>query len=115
MEKDLQPLLFERLSTFATLHLDLRNAFLGGNGKGVLDSLLDCGLGQLASLEELTCLKFCYFSRASMMQQVEMEDAEWMVNNWERLREVEGRLNHMNFELDGQLKSLMESQGINTR
>ncbi|KAF9361598.1 hypothetical protein BGX34_007058 [Mortierella sp. NVP85] len=45
-----------------------------GGGGGVLESRLDCELGQLARLQELRTVVFD-----------EMKDAEWMINNWKRL------------------------------
>ncbi|KAF9344200.1 hypothetical protein BGX34_005918, partial [Mortierella sp. NVP85] len=90
--QDMQRLVFERLSTLPRLwRLDM--CVLGVYDDEVLQFRLDCGLGQLEGLKELTILKFYHGFRSKERQHLEREDIEWMMSNWKRLKHLTGRLN----------------------
>jgi len=110
-DRDLQPLVFERLSTLARLAtLDMSCAF-SDNDEGVLEFRLDCGLGQLASLQELRTLVFDGGFTARPRQQLEMKDVEWMIDNWKRLKGIYGHLN-TDLEVNAQLKDRLRNHAI---
>ncbi|KAF9349384.1 hypothetical protein BGX34_001833 [Mortierella sp. NVP85] len=112
-ERDLQQLVFERLSTLVRLEmLEMRVPEGPSGGKDVLAFRLDCGLRQLASLQQLTTLSFDQWNREDIyMPQIEKDEVSWMLNNWKNLKIVAGRLNK-NLELDASLRSIIESHGI---
>ncbi|KAK3805575.1 MAG: hypothetical protein J3Q66DRAFT_407583 [Benniella sp.] len=94
-DQELQPLVFERLSTLArlvTLDMDCDLRILGD--KGLLEFRLDCGMGQLASLQELRTVVFSRrYTMSEPMQQLEMKDVEWMIGHWKKLKGIHGDLN----------------------
>jgi len=94
--------------------LDVSRGFTG-SCEGELDFRLDCGLGQLASLKELTWLKLSKPVLRSVikMQRLGMEDVEWMVNNWKKLKEVQGELNSTR-SIEAELRNMFASHGICT-
>jgi hypothetical protein len=108
-EQDLQPMVFERLSTLVRLTtLDMNGTF---SGNGVLEFRLDCGLGKLASLRELRTVVFYYGSMFERTQRLEMKDVEWMIDNWKRLEGIYGHLN-WDPEVETQLMDLLDDHGI---
>ncbi|KAF9343712.1 hypothetical protein BGX34_006447, partial [Mortierella sp. NVP85] len=110
-DRDLQPLVFERLSTLVRLTtLDVTWAF-SDNDEDTLEFRLDCGLGQLASLQALRTLVFDGGFTARSRQQLEMKDVEWMIDNWKRLKGVYGYLN-TDPEVDAQLKDRLRDHAI---
>ena len=65
-EQDLQPLIFERLSSLTRLTVLNMNLFSKDPcDEGVLNFRLDCGLGQLATLKKLASVTFPFPSLAS--------------------------------------------------
>jgi hypothetical protein len=110
--QDLKRLVFERLSTLPRLwRLDM--CVLGVYEDGVLQFRLDCGLGQLESLKELTILKFDHALRLKKKQRLERKDIEWMMSNWKKLKHLIGPLNR-DRTLNLQLKDVVKSHGVNT-
>ncbi|KAK3805524.1 MAG: hypothetical protein J3Q66DRAFT_445832 [Benniella sp.] len=110
--QDLQRLAFERLSTLPRLwRLDM--SVLGDYDDEVLQFQLDCGLGQLETLKELTILKFEFGLRRKERQQLGREDIEWMMSNWKKLKHLTGYL-HRDRAINRQLKDVVESHTINT-
>jgi hypothetical protein len=111
-EQDLQPMVFERLSTLVRLKtLDVSWAVSDGCRGGVLEFRLDCGLGQLASLRELRTVVFYNRSTFGRTQRLEMKDVEWMIDNWKRLVAIYGRLNR-DPEVETHLIDLLDDHGI---
>ncbi|KAF9362833.1 hypothetical protein BGX34_005409 [Mortierella sp. NVP85] len=111
-EKDLQALVFGHLSALVQLE-ELRMRFPKheeyDEGDSMLEFRLDCGLGQLASLQQLKYLKFdpgCVFK-----PQLEAKDVEWMVENWKNIIGIFGDLNKVTEEND-RLKLVLRDQGI---
>ncbi|KAF9362687.1 hypothetical protein BGX34_005665 [Mortierella sp. NVP85] len=111
-EQDLQRLVFERLSTLIRLEaLDM--GVIRGYDDDVLEFRLDCGLGQLGSLQEMTTLRFYgtgYLVKRT--QRLGIEDVEWMVSNWKKLKYVTGHLSR-DQSVDEQLKGVLKSHRIN--
>ncbi|KAF9361590.1 hypothetical protein BGX34_007050, partial [Mortierella sp. NVP85] len=113
MEQDLQPLIFERLSSLVRLKiLSMYKPWDDNCDEGVLNFRLDCGLGQLVTLKELAFVAFPYSKPGTMVQRLEMEDVEWMMNNWKNLKGVDGVLNCMDSELDQDLYKMFRSHDI---
>ena len=112
-ERDLQQLVFEWLSTLVRLEtLEMWVPDEPSNGEDVLAFRLDCGLRQLASLQQLTTLSFGQWNRDDRyMPQLGKDEVSWMLNNWKRLKIVAGRLNK-NLEVDTSLRGIIESHGI---
>jgi len=110
-EQDLQPLVFERLSTLVRLTTLDMGCWIGSYQGGVLGFRLDCGLRQLASLQELRTLVFDGGFTARPRQQLEMKDVEWMIDNWKRLKGIYGHLNK-DQEVEAQLKDHLGNRGI---
>ena len=82
-EQDLQPLIFERLSTLVRLTtLDMSFGYRD-TGEGLLDN----------------------GTTVKPWQQLETEDVEWMIGNWKKLEAIYGGLNR-DREVDAQLKEL---------
>jgi len=105
-EQDLHQLLYERLSTLIRLEcliIEYPIADRSGCSEGLMIRL-DCGLGHLASLQQLTNFsivttynnRFCQPGR---------EEVVWMVKNWRKLRRIAGRFSDDNV-------SVFESHGI---
>ncbi|KAF9355239.1 hypothetical protein BGX34_010570 [Mortierella sp. NVP85] len=111
-EQNLQPLVFERLSSLVRLStLELWNFINSGCNDVVLDFRLDCGLGQLAGLQEMKILRLCHALDADGMQRLGVKDVEWMVNNWKKLRTIRGWHND-DPEAETHIKSVLKSHGI---
>ncbi|KAF9348983.1 hypothetical protein BGX34_002128 [Mortierella sp. NVP85] len=105
-EQDLHQLIFERLSTLVRLAtLDMGNSFDNGDGYGVLEFRLDCGLRQLACLHELRTVEFYHGPEFERKQRLEVNDIEWMIDNWKRLKRIGGRLSR-DPEVEVQLKEV---------
>ena len=108
-ERDLQPLIFERLSTLVRLaRLDIG---VDEDGRDALEFRLECGLEHLASLKELRVLGFNYCPNNTYMQRLGTEDIEWMVDNWETLEGIYGYLNY-DYMVNVQLKNILDIHGI---
>ncbi|KAF9355186.1 hypothetical protein BGX34_010618 [Mortierella sp. NVP85] len=119
-EQELQPLIFERLSTLTRLEvLTMWAPPMNDNGQDkVLRFRLDCGMTSLASLRQLTFIHFGRIRRWSMCDddvsycpQLGMDEILWIEIHWKRLRMVQGRLNE-NKRLEEQLISRLQSRGI---
>jgi hypothetical protein len=94
-EQNLQWLAFGRLSTLERLEkLVMSSTSSYISSKGVLVFLLECGLGQLASLEQLRPLAFpqTRFSNGDHSPQLGIDEVEWMASNWRKLRTISGCL-----------------------
>ncbi|KAF9364893.1 hypothetical protein BGX34_012201 [Mortierella sp. NVP85] len=86
-EQDLQQLVFERLSTLVRLErLTLDYDRCGDYRHDVLHFCLDCGLGQLAGLQQLTYVWLYTPSYSSWCSNLGTEDVVWIVNNWKKLK-----------------------------
>ncbi|KAF9346833.1 hypothetical protein BGX34_003587 [Mortierella sp. NVP85] len=111
-ELHLQRLVFERLSALVRLKfLDMRRP--ADWHDRVLDFRLEYGLGQLESLQDLLVLQFSDGMVIKQTQRLGMEDIEWMVRNWKKLKDITGKLNR-DQEINYQLKSVLKSHGIAT-
>jgi hypothetical protein len=111
-EQDLQPFVFERLSTLVRLtRLDMSYSCRDSSANGVLEFRLDCGLGQLASLQELRTVGFYHGSKVKRSQRLKMKDVEWMIDSWKNLKGIYGHLNR-DPEVETQLKDLLKYHGI---
>jgi len=115
-EQDLCPLVFERLSTLTRLTtldmgypIETDNDTLGSS----LQFRLDCGVEQLACLQELRTVGFYSGYHVERKQQLGTKDVEWMAGNWRKLKAVNGNLNK-NPEVDRQLRCVLRSHGIDT-
>ncbi|KAF9347248.1 hypothetical protein BGX34_003287, partial [Mortierella sp. NVP85] len=109
-EQDLQPLVFERLSTLVRLiALDMGSPEYECNDN-VLEFRLSCGLGQLASLKELRAVGF-HFESGTEKQRLGVEEIEWMIDNWKKLKGIYGHLNK-DSAVEARLKCLVENRGI---
>ncbi|KAF9357338.1 hypothetical protein BGX34_009421 [Mortierella sp. NVP85] len=105
-EQDLHQLVYERLSTLIRLEC-LIIEYPIADRSDCIDGLvirLDCGLGHLASLQQLTDFNIVrtYNNR---FRQPEREDLVWMVEKWRKLRRIAGHFNTDNV-------SVFESHGI---
>jgi len=112
-EQDLKQLMFERLSTLVRLERLTLNYGIPHRGShyGVLECRLDCGLGQLASLQHLACVEFWTSSSSQRNPGLDIEEVEWILNNWKQLEKIKGDLNTEG-ELGTQLWGMIESHGI---
>ncbi|KAF9347743.1 hypothetical protein BGX34_002916 [Mortierella sp. NVP85] len=115
-EQHLHHLVFERLSTLVQLRtLDMGDTLSFAADDGVLVFRLDCGLGQLVTLTELTRLGFIIYGyRAEMNQRARVEDVQWMVDNWKKLKEIKGSLNQ-DSGVEIQLQGILTTRGVARR
>ncbi|KAF9352893.1 hypothetical protein BGX34_011912 [Mortierella sp. NVP85] len=112
-EQGLQQVIFERLSTLVQLeklqldygHSDRASRY------DLLELRLDCGLGRLASLQQLACVEFCTSSYGARDPDIGVEEVEWILGNWKRLKWIKGDLNE-NRVLQAQLWTVFEYHGI---
>ncbi|KAF9352896.1 hypothetical protein BGX34_011915 [Mortierella sp. NVP85] len=110
-------LMFERLSTLVRLErltLNYDNLNVEYHSTDVLMCRLDCGLGQLASLQQLTFLWLYTPLYNYLNSGVGMEEAQWMLETWKQLRTIKGALSQMS-ETRIQLESVFESHGITVK
>ncbi|KAK3805593.1 MAG: hypothetical protein J3Q66DRAFT_445901 [Benniella sp.] len=106
-EYHLHQMIFESLSTLDRLTiLDMGGSSDGSSGDAVLEFRLDCGLGELARLQELRIVEFHHGSKSEHKQRLEMKDIEWMIDNWKRLTRIGGCLNRSS-GIDVQLKEVL--------
>jgi len=113
-EEDLQPLIFERLSTLVRLEqltLDYCSFDRYEKQYDMLECRLDRGLGRLASLQQLTSVWLDTPIGNWQNPNLSMEDVMWMVENWKGLKKVVGYLNWRQ-DLAAQLRSVFDSHGI---
>jgi hypothetical protein len=109
-EQDLHQLVFEHLSALTRLErLTMLNTSRMDHENG-LAFRFDCGLGRLASLQQLTDLQF----GLERFPQLGMEEVAWMVDNWKKLKRINGCLNS-DKEVRAQLESVLESHGIDVQ
>ncbi|KAF9357341.1 hypothetical protein BGX34_009424, partial [Mortierella sp. NVP85] len=90
-EQDLHQLVYERLSTLIQLErltISHFSAHRGGSSEG-LRFRIDCGLGRLASLQQLTYI--CIYTTQKCWPG--MEEAVWMVENLKKLGMIAGFFN----------------------
>jgi hypothetical protein len=110
-EQNLQPLVFERLSTLTRLEW-LTLYYPDGGNEGVLEFRQTCGLEHLASLQQLTTLDFdINSSYERYIPQISMVEVEWMTVHWEKLQRIRGCLNRDPLE-DAKLKHALRLHGI---
>ncbi|KAF9349887.1 hypothetical protein BGX34_001546 [Mortierella sp. NVP85] len=91
-DKCLQHEIFGRLSTF--IHLEELTMRIPQNDVGngtVLTFQLDCGMGQLASLRELTTFRVVSI-RAEYSAGLGKDEFEWIKKHWKNLKVVKGNL-----------------------
>ena len=111
-ERDLQPLIFERLSTLVRLaRLDMGVDDDDMDGRDALEFRLNCGSEHLVSLKELRVQGFNYLPTNMYVQRLGTQDIEWMVNNWETLEGIHGYLNY-DYMVNVQLKNILDIHGI---
>jgi hypothetical protein len=123
-EQDLQPLIFEHLSTLVRLEkLALWPSPIIEDDQGrVLEFRVGCGLKKLASLQQLTSLTFgkiggrfiiwmMFHDYTPFCPQLSMDDIVWMVDHWWLLKMIEGPLNEDKV-LEEQLICELRSCGI---
>ncbi|KAF9145667.1 hypothetical protein BGX30_007505 [Mortierella sp. GBA39] len=111
LNRSLQHRLFHQLGRLSQLQqLSLGHCVLwmyeNGYSHHGLDFTLDAGLAKLSGLKKLEELNL-----EGIYQRMGEKDVEWMLENWPRLRVVEGELHHRREErvkLDG----LMENRGF---
>jgi hypothetical protein len=111
-EAGLQPVVFECLSSLIRLeemimHVTKREAINGY----VLKFRLKDGMGQLASLQELTSFQFLPNDYRKWQIELGMEEFEWIKDRWKKLKMVKGRLNSCN-TVRNNLKVAFEELGI---
>ncbi|KAF9349888.1 hypothetical protein BGX34_001547 [Mortierella sp. NVP85] len=111
-EKGLQQEIFERLSTLIHLEeLTIRIPKNDDTNGYVLAFQLDCGMGQLASLRQLTTLQF--LSNISKFYHAELgiDEFEWITKHWKKLKTFKGSLNS-DYQVNYQLRRALEAHGI---
>jgi hypothetical protein len=115
-EEDLRQLMFERLSKLTRLErLTLNyNASGGGGYLDVLKFRLDCGLGRLASLQQLNYIWLCSSRSDRRNPDLGMEEVEWILEHWKRLEVMKGCFNRER-EVRTQLRKVLKSHGIAIR
>ncbi|ORZ04718.1 hypothetical protein BCR41DRAFT_362557 [Lobosporangium transversale] len=85
-----QRVVFKQLGRLTRLkHLHLTGGILEVKGFRTLDLKLGAGLDELVTLKDLHSLSF----EGDEHQEIQAEDAAWMVNNWSRLELVSGVAN----------------------
>jgi len=113
-DQGLQQLVFERISTLVQLEkLTAAHPYTSSHYDG-LEFRLDCGLGQLATLQQLSDITFGGRRMGKAFPQLGMEEVAWMVDNWKKLKRVEGPLNG-DKEVKARLVNVFESHGINVQ
>ena len=116
-DRDLQPAVFERLSKLVQLKelmVDV-GSLKPFNEENLLEFLLDQGMRQLASLQQLIRLTFSGHIRypdSPYFPQLEIQEVEWMMETWKNLKFINGDLNS-NREVNAELKRIIESRGLN--
>ena len=111
LEQHLQPLIFGRLATLVQLEYLAISQPSSHSDHGVLEFRLECGLGQLSSLERLKTLVFLTFRHGACAPEMGMDEVVWMVDNWKQLRKVAGPINSSQ-QSDRQLKKTLQLHGI---
>ncbi|KAG0069661.1 hypothetical protein BGZ90_000134 [Linnemannia elongata] len=111
LNRSLQHRLFHQLGRLSQLqHLSLGHCILwmyeNGYSHHGLDFTLDAGLAKLSGLKKLEELNL-----EGIYQRMGERDVEWMLENWPRLRVVEGELHHRREER-AKLDGLMEKRGF---
>ncbi|KAF9549233.1 hypothetical protein EC957_004533 [Mortierella hygrophila] len=111
LNRSLQHRLFHQLGRLSQLQqLSLGHCILwmyeNGNSHHGLDFTLDAGLAKLSGLKKLEELNL-----EGIYQRMGERDVEWMLENWPRLRVIEGELHHRREERV-KLDWLMENRGF---
>ncbi|KAF9107092.1 hypothetical protein BGX27_008874 [Mortierella sp. AM989] len=108
-ERDLQPLVFERLSQLVHLQILCTGAFIiqSGNTYG-LDIRLSQGLHFLESLKELECLNV-----GTTVQSIGEAEVNWIAVNWRSLKFFYGEKNTIDRDTDMHIRKLLREHGIN--
>jgi hypothetical protein len=118
-EQDLQPLVFERLSALTRLERLIMWASPtdnAGHGK-ILEFRLDCGMGKLAGLQQLTFIRFDIQRLQNGIRtdyyypQLGMDEVAWIIDHWKRLEVIKGHFNR-NWLLAYVMAIDLESHGI---
>ncbi|KAK3819574.1 MAG: hypothetical protein J3Q66DRAFT_159967, partial [Benniella sp.] len=109
----LHQLIFERLSTLIQLKkLRMCAPSFGDVVENVLEFRLEYGLGQLASLQELSTVIFTgSINSRNYEPQLGIEEVVWMAGNWKKLRKIGGCLN-TDGQMESQLAAGIKSLGI---
>lgn len=122
-ERDLQSLVFERLSTLTRLEvLSMLPPPMDADDMNVLEFRLDCGMDKLAGLQRMVSLYFDVFNPTWPMDhegtpyypQLEVDEVAWMMEHWKRLEKIRGHLN-TDEHVEALLRSELESHGIDCR
>lgn len=112
-DRDLRPLIFERLSTLTQLQELGMWSPRYDNDDGVLEFQLEHGMWQLASLQQLSSIHFHTFILEPYYPQLGMEEVAWIRDNWKKLRWIKGYLNSSK-EINAELvKTIKSYDGIN--
>ncbi|KAF9352895.1 hypothetical protein BGX34_011914 [Mortierella sp. NVP85] len=117
---DLKRLIFERLSMLVRLERLTLDYSLAGIIRNYysLECRLGCGLERLESLKQLTFL-WLYTSKSRWgafnwkEPDLGMEEAEWILEHWKKLKVIKGDLNRVS-DLRAPLWSVFQSHGIAT-
>lgn len=109
-DQDLQPLVYERMSTLVRLERLKMHAFDTFDGR-VLEFRLECGMDKLASLRNLTAIFFVSNGQGPYIPQLGMDEVAWMKVHWKKLEGIVGRLNR-NQVVDADLKNALNLLGI---
>jgi len=105
-------LIFQRLSTLIKLKsLIMCIPVTNDVVEGILEFRLEYGLGQLASLQELSTIEFLHDHYQNYEPQLGMEEVAWMAGNWKKLEAIGGCLNS-DKRLQSKLAATIESLGI---
>jgi hypothetical protein len=111
-EQDLQQDIFERLSTFTRLErLEMYNLEHESQEAHRLEFRLANGLGQLASLKQMTEIGFGDLGTGAYIPQLGRKEVLWMLAHWKKLRCILGTLNREPKE-DHSLKVALDILGI---
>jgi hypothetical protein len=113
-EAGLQPVVFECLSALIRLEelvIYIHKKEADVMSRKVLKFRLEDGMGQLASLQELTSFQFLPNGYWTWQIELGMEEFEWIKEHWKRLKMVKGRLNSSS-TVSSHLKVAFEELGI---
>jgi hypothetical protein len=114
-DQDLQREIFGRLSTLTRLEsLVIHIPDIGHYGsEDILEFRLENGMGQLATLKQLTSLGFERSRNGTYASQMGQDEVLWMLANWKKLKSIAGKLSD-DPEEDRRLKLVLWYLGVKT-
>jgi len=118
-DRDLQPAVFERLSTLVQLRelVVSVSPLKPVKEENLLGFRLDQGMRHLASLQQLVRLTFSGHIRypdKPYFPQLGIQEVEWMMGAWKNLKFINGFLNS-NREVNAELMKVIEFRGLNKK